>query len=447
MKSKNDVILNLATKIIIFPLAILVSVITARILEPSGKGALAYLRLVTALIVAIGSLGFPTGVIYYVASHKYKVHEVYLSLCVVSFGFAIPYAYLLWAAYTYQLIPLSVDRIEFLYLMMATLPFSFLALFYSRLLIATSSFKKANLHILLSAILPLLTLFPLLLFSSDKLAGAAISLPIIDLLATLVALFLTWPKEAPIKRLNIPFIKDCFLFGLRAAVGNIALRANFRFDQYVLGTVAASSQLGYYSVSASMSEILWYITDSVGLVLAPKISGMQDQKQARDITNRLFRLLFWGSILLGIAMIAFGGSIITLLYGPDYTPSIPVFYVLIIASVSYLGAKVFSKYLTGSGHPGKVSTAQVIGAILSIALYITLIPRQGMMGAAWATVFGYFGASLVMWHFYRMETKSTIWDILIITPEDIVYIRSVLKALVNQFKIQIENFKQTNKQI
>ena len=55
--------------------------------------------------------------------------------------------------------------------------------------------------------------------------------------------------------------------------------------------------------------------------------------------------------------------------------------------------------LVGFGRPYGIGIPQVVGAVVTIALDLIMIPKWGMQGAAWACLFGYSALALT----------STIW--------------------------------------
>ena len=50
--------------------------------------------------------------------------------------------------------------------------------------------------------------------------------------------------------------------------------------------------------------------------------------------------------------------------------------------------------LIAKGHSGLVSTAEITGFVVSFAAYVLLIPKLGILGAAYGSLLGY-GACLV----------------------------------------------------
>jgi O-antigen/teichoic acid export membrane protein len=62
---------------------------------------------------------------------------------------------------------------------------------------------------------------------------------------------------------------------------------------------------------------------------------------------------------------------------------------LVAAAGLYAISRVSLGLLIAKGHGGLVSVAEIAGFVVSFTAYVLLIPRHGILGAAWGSLLGY----------------------------------------------------------
>lgn len=68
------------------------------------------------------------------------------------------------------------------------------------------------------------------------------------------------------------FLKQSLDYGFKGWVGNIAVIANNRIDQLILGAMFAPSYLGIYGISVLLSELIWVPVMSLNPILHNRIA-------------------------------------------------------------------------------------------------------------------------------------------------------------------------------
>jgi O-antigen/teichoic acid export membrane protein len=81
-------------------------------------------------------------------------------------------------------------------------------------------------------------------------------------------------------------------------------------------------------------------------------------------------------------------------FGEDYAPAKVVVVPLVAAAGLYAVSRISLGLLIARGHSALVSAAEIVGFAVSLAGYLLLIPRLGILGAAYGSLLGY-GACLV----------------------------------------------------
>ena len=88
--------------------------------------------------------------------------------------------------------------------------------------------------------------------------------------------------------------------------------------------------------------------------------------------------------VLAAGIYAFGPAVLNLLYGRAYISAAPVLRVLLIEVVLASVTGVLAQAAMALGKPGIVTLLQSVGLALTIPFMTIMIPRFGMIGAAYA---------------------------------------------------------------
>ena len=104
-------------------------------------------------------------------------------------------------------------------------------------------------------------------------------------------------------------------------------------DKLIVGKYFSMTELGYYDKSYRLMQLpLGYITFVIGPVLHPILSTLQDDKAELARKNqKLVTLLSYISFPLGILLFFTADEIISIVFGPNWAPAVPVFRILALS--------------------------------------------------------------------------------------------------------------------
>ncbi|GAA1638679.1 lipopolysaccharide biosynthesis protein [Actinoplanes couchii] len=174
-----------------------------------------------------------------------------------------------------------------------------------------------------------------------------------------------------------------------AALSNMAM---LRVDRLVIPALASTAALGHYTSVATMTELLaWPIRAYADSRLGKWRAAHQDGGlRAGPIV--VMAAMY---VLVMVPMVAGGlHLLIEPLFGHEYADAKVVVLPLVVAAGLYAVSRVSLGLLIAKGHGGLVSAAEIAGFVVSFAAYVLLIPKHGILGAAWGSLAGY-GACLV----------------------------------------------------
>ena|GEM_PF-614268 len=189
-----------------------------------------------------------------------------------------------------------------------------------------------------------------------------------------------------------PFDKDYFkeimTFALWQLLGSSAIYVVNFGDNLVIRHFMSSHDVGIYNAAYKIFSGIYIMANVVSSFYVATISRhfhQNDKKSLKDIYFKYRIMLIAAVICVHLLTIALSGPILTMLYPSEYSASIPVFQVLLIASICRYWT-VFEMLFFNINKMFRIQqTLNIVCAILNIALDIALVPRMGIMGAAVGT--------------------------------------------------------------
>ena len=225
--------------------------------------------------------------------------------------------------------------------------------------------------------------------------------------------------------------KETFRFGLKSYVQNLVGSLNYRLDVYLLALFLAPEQVAFYGVATSLAEVAWYIPNSVGVVLFPRLSNAPIE-QIHQITAKVCRNTLAVTVLIVGAMLAVSWLLVPLIYGPAYRATVPPLLVLLPGVLSMCLYKVLTRNFTSRNRQQVSIMASSVALTLNLSLDWKLIPRWGVVGAATASTLGYTAAGMVLLAFFLRESRLSWREALLPRRDELIghwqWVRSSLRG-------------------
>jgi|GEM_PF-1179639 len=427
---------NLITKFALFPLGIISSVLIARMLGVEGKGVYSYVTLLSSLFIPILSFGYGAGVIYQIGTKAFDIKGTTLTNIIVSVLQAAFIAACVACAWYFGYLGKTgeqIGRIE-IGIIIALIFLNTVFQFTSKSILADSWFKLDNLlQILRKIIIPTCVVL-LILFSQNNVRGGLIGLLGGVTFLLLLQQYNLWKKYRPTFAFNKDFAKKSYAYGFKGWIGNIAITANTRIDQLILGGVASAEVLGSYSIAVLLSELIWILPAALGQVIYNRVAGDNNQTTSLKLVKKIHRILLSFLLLCTFAAAIVGPYIIPFVYGSEYSGAILPFLVLLPGTLIMVSTKLLAKLFTASGHIAVTNKVQIISSIVSIVLYIILIPQMGILGAAIAATIGYTIGAVAFWYYYKKTYSERLFDLFKVKRSDIKWAYERCLFLWNRIK-------------
>jgi O-antigen/teichoic acid export membrane protein len=130
-------------------------------------------------------------------------------------------------------------------------------------------------------------------------------------------------------------------------------------------------------------------SQAVSTALFPTIAAERTESGRRSMTPVVARSTLWLTAILGGILIIVADPAVNLLYSSRFSASGEVVRVLVPGIVLFSAARVLANDLAARGRPLVNSVIAGISVVCNIALNVLLIPRYGIVGAAWASTASY----------------------------------------------------------
>ncbi len=178
---------------------------------------------------------------------------------------------------------------------------------------------------------------------------------------------------------------------------SLAIAIYMRIDQLMIKQMLNEHELGIYSAASKLSEVWYFIPTIISNSLAPAILYAKkiDEKLYQLRLLRLVKLLTWFSIFLAAIITYSSDTLINLTFGPAYHDSVGILNIQIWSGVLVFIGVASSIFFVAENYARKSLYRTLLGAITNVILNFYFIPKYGIYGAAYATLFSQFAANFL----------------------------------------------------
>lgn len=180
---------------------------------------------------------------------------------------------------------------------------------------------------------------------------------------------------------------------------------------YLLPSSIATVQVGIYSVAILLSMVLLIFPMSIGNIFLPvmsRLAGKEDKGSMREVTGTAQRWMLFVAIPIGIVMMAFPGSLLTVLYGEGYAGGAMAMAIFTFGILARTFSTVLSLGLAAMRLVGIELRIIVAGALFNVLMNLLLIPSYGMEGAAAASAMSFVLMSILLHHYAKIHFGYSI---------------------------------------
>jgi len=175
------------------------------------------------------------------------------------------------------------------------------------------------------------------------------------------------------------------------ALSGIVVMVYMKIDQVMIKNMMSEEAVGYYAAAVRLCEAWYFIPVTLCNSIFPAIVNAKNVSTEfyNNRMQKLYALLTWLAIGIAIPVTIFSNQIIQLLFGNEFSSASPVLTIYIWAEVAVFLSVASSQFLINENLTKLSFIRSLVGMLLNVALNLILIPLDGIIGSAIATLISY----------------------------------------------------------
>lgn len=384
-----------ATNLAVAVFSLVNVIIVARYLGPAGRGDVAFLTAIAGVVAYLFTMGVEESNANLAASQAEHRRTLATNSVLLAFPFGLLGACAV--ALLVYFVPAAAGEASarLWALTLGSLGVIVLGTYLRFFIRADYGFAVTNVAVLATPVLNVVVngLFALLGILT---VGTAVTTWIAgQVLGTLILVWWVARRMGGFGPPSVALMRTTLGFGLKSHLGHVTLLGNYRLDQWILGAVRGSRELGLYSVAVAWAEALSYLPAALAAVQRADLVRAT-RERAAQLAAVGFRVATSITAVLAVAVIAAAPLLCTVTFGQEFEGSIDDLRVLALGGFGVVALKLFGSALVAQRMPTRSSVALATGLVVTILLDVLLIPPYGGMGAAVASTAAYTVAGTMM---------------------------------------------------
>ncbi len=193
--------------------------------------------------------------------------------------------------------------------------------------------------------------------------------------------------------------------GFPFGINQISLTLSYRFDTILLSSYVAAEVIGWYNAAYNFSRALTTFATAFSVALVPTLAREHNTnpENVRLWYYRSFRLLLFTGLPLAVGGSLLADKLMPFLYGQEFQAASLAFAILVwdmlLLMYTSLGGNIAQAIRQ------EVPAARIFGAqaVINLVLNLILIPRYGMIAAAFTTVATEMAGAFLFYRLFHRE--------------------------------------------
>lgn len=195
-------------------------------------------------------------------------------------------------------------------------------------------------------------------------------------------------------------IKELFIRSKYYILASMMIILFQNTDQIMLKLICSDgdTQNGFYTAAITCATVMQFVFVAIVDSMRPVILSCKKSGSSDYDTNmiRLYCITNYMGLIQAVGFTVFASLVVKILFGADYTSSVPVLRILAWYIVfSYMGS-VRNVWILAEGKQSLLWKINLCGAVMNIIINACLIPVYGAIGAAIASLFTQIFTNLIL---------------------------------------------------
>ena len=428
----NKVIKNaswiISVRVVQAVLNMIISMITARYLGPSNFGIINYAASIVAFAVPIMNLGLPNIMVQQIVMKPDKEGEILGSSMLASFFSAIlsiigvvAFVFIANSGETETIIVCILYSLSLLAQSFEIIRYWFQAKLLSKYtsLIALFSYVVVSAYKII------------LLVTGKSVRWFAVSF-MIDFIIIAIGSFIYYKKLGGQKfKFSGPLLKEMIKKSKYYIISDLMITVFAQTDRIMLNLMIDETATGLYSAATTCAAMTSFVFVAIIDSARPAIfeSLKNGKKEFETNMARLYSIVIYFALAQSVGIAILSKPIIYILYGSEYMGAVAALRLVVwYSTFSYLGS-VRNIWMLANGKEKLIWIIDLSGAIANVVLNVLLIPRWGIMGASFASLFTQMFANVAMGFILKEVRPNNMILIKSLNPR---YLMDMVKKIVKR---------------
>lgn len=387
-RTASDFLVTSSGNLAIAVFSALGGILAARLLGPEGRGELAAAVVWASILGVIAQLGLPQALAYYSAAQRESVGAIFKAMLLLCALQSVVILLIGWVAVHLMLFRSQPSLVSAVRIYLFSIPLSIPVTYMATIAQGMQQFKIFRTLRVVPVFVYVLSFVVAYLLRFHATREILYTLLLGQFLVSAWAFRFFWVHVRPTGSYDPAWLRKLLRYGLMSYGGSLSWMANARVDQFVMSALVSSASLGHYSVAVSYAGFMFPLLGAVPMVLFPYVASSSRQSAGKKIIAGLGISLLL-SITAAIVLGLLSRFAIPWLFGAEFAPATRPAVVLLVGTVMLGASYVLSDGLRGLERPLVPSIGEMIGLVVTLVALYLLLPRLGIIGAAWASVLSY----------------------------------------------------------
>lgn len=377
--------------------------VLARALGPHDYGLFSLAIAIMGIVMTVSDLGLAQSLVKFVGAHRENKHYFpYVKLAFrtkLIMGLASSVVLGLGAGVIAQVVFHQPELQSLLPLVGLSVLFQLLFFLSATIFQGLQKFTHWGTLQVGANLIRLLLLLPLIYFSQISSVSSFITFSISYLAGFIASLF--WLDLGWLKSKVTPEVKREFWdFNRWTAVFVILASITAKLDTVLTGRFLSLSDVGVYSLAATMVSFLPQLASAIGAVTTAKFAGIRDRTHEKTYLKK--SLVFVTSISTAIALLMIPTALVVLqLTGAAYSLAMVPFIILLVCSLVFVATNpIRDSILYFHSRPKFFVFLSLAQAATILVGGLLAIPMYGVTGVALAVGFSYLVSAAISTGYY-----------------------------------------------
>jgi O-antigen/teichoic acid export membrane protein len=198
------------------------------------------------------------------------------------------------------------------------------------------------------------------------------------------------------------------MFSLPLMFSSLLSQILSKADTLLIGVFRSSAAAGDYDIAYTLARLMFMILISFEYLFVPIFSGYHSDgtlTRARSFYKTITKWIFLGTLPLFFAMFLFPEFVIRFGFGNEYVTGALALQIVALGFIFHAAVGPNTGALQAFGYTKFILATDIVATGSNIILNLYLIPRYGIEGAAFATLFSYTARNLTQigWLYWKQN--------------------------------------------